>query len=116
MVVLQTPANRYICHIRSSAPVNGFRLSVEVLFDSVRKDSGMVIGIFLTGMGIDGSQAILRMKEQGSHTICQICNTSIVWGMTGTAVELGAADKTLPINRISPHIIKQVQKFKLPNR
>jgi chemotaxis response regulator CheB len=54
MVVVQTLANGYICHIRRSAPVNGFRLSVEVLFDSVRKASGMVIGILLTGMGIDG--------------------------------------------------------------
>jgi hypothetical protein len=48
---------------------------------------GIAIGILLTGMG-----------------------------MAGTAVELGAADKTLPINRISSHIIKQVQKFQLPNR
>ena len=117
MAVVQNPVNDYICHIRRSAPVNGFRPSVEVLFDSVRKASGeKAIGILLTGMGVDGSQALLRMKEQGSHTICLDRNTSIVWGMAGTAVKLGAADKILPINRIAPHLIKQVQKFQLPNR
>jgi chemotaxis response regulator CheB len=75
--------------ILGGEPVNGFRPSVEVLFDSVRKASGDGHWYFINWYVIDGSQAILRMKEQGNHTICQDRNTSIVWIMAGTAVELG---------------------------
>ncbi len=112
MVIVKNSAGGYICQIRKIAPVNGFRPSVEVLFDSVRKASGKEgIGILLTGMGFDGSKALLRMKEQGIHTICQDRDTSIVWGMARTAIELGAVDKILPIKNIGNHLIKQIQKF-----
>ncbi|MBA6338674.1 hypothetical protein H4J57_15890 [Colwellia sp. BRX8-7] len=89
MVVVQIPANGYICHIRRSAPSMVLDRPLKCYLTLLGKLVGMVIGILLTGMGIDGSQAILRMKGQGNHTICQDRNTSIVWRMAGTAVELG---------------------------
>ncbi|MGL4476214.1 MAG: protein-glutamate methylesterase/protein-glutamine glutaminase, partial [Shewanella sp.] len=70
-------------------PVNRHKPSVEVLFNSVAECAGQQsIGVMLTGMGKDGAQGLLAMKEQGSHNICQDEATSVVWGMPGAAVAI----------------------------
>ena len=59
------------------------------------------VGVLLTGMGEDGAAALKEMHMAGAFTIAQDEKTSIVWGMPGAAVSLGAADKVLPLERIA---------------
>lgn len=73
-------------------PVNRFRPSVSVLFESVLKgklaqDS---LGIILTGMGKDGSKEMLMLREAGTVTIGQSKDSCVVYGMPRAAEELGA--------------------------
>ena len=85
------------------------RPSVDVLFHSVAKNAGAnAMGILLTGMGSDGAEGLLAMKESKSYTIAQDEATSIVYGMPGEAVKLGAACDVLPLNEISDRIIKRL--------
>jgi two-component system chemotaxis response regulator CheB len=96
----------YFCQLDQEAPVNRHRPSVEILFDSVCKAVGTrALAILLTGMGADGAQALLRLREAGAMTIAQDETTSVVWGMPGAAVRLGAAEKILPLDKIPRAIL-----------
>lgn len=97
-----------ICKLERSDPINRHRPSVEVLYHSVIDTAGKnSMGVLLTGMGADGSQALLDMRKNGCFTIAQDEATSVVWGMPGVAVKLGGATKTLPLHKISNAILQQ---------
>jgi two-component system chemotaxis response regulator CheB len=101
----------YYCHVFDAERVNLHKPSVEVLFDSVTEHCAKnTIGIMLTGMGNDGAQAMLRMKQAGSYNIIQDKNSSVVWGMPGAAHELGAGDTTLPLGNIAGHVITALKR------
>ncbi|MEJ0007398.1 MAG: chemotaxis response regulator protein-glutamate methylesterase [Steroidobacteraceae bacterium] len=100
---------RYICRIDHSALVNRHRPSVDVLFQSVARATGArSIGVLLTGMGRDGAQGLLEMRNAGSQTIAQDESSSVVWGMPGEAVALGAAQLVLPLSAIAAKLIALV--------
>jgi len=93
---------RYRCRLRDDAPVNRHRPSVDVLFRSVAEQVGPnAVGVILTGMGADGARGLKEMRSRGAHTIAQDEKSSVVWGMPGAAVALGAVDCILPIERIA---------------
>ncbi len=96
----------YICKLEKSEPVNRHRPSVGVLFDSVTECAGKnAIGVIMTGMGADGAESLLRMKQAGIPTVAQDEETSVVWGMPGAAVKLGAADEILPLGKIAGRVL-----------
>ena len=81
--------------------VNGARPSISRLFDSVTQAYGSrALGVLLTGMGRDGAEELKCMKEAGSVTIAQDRESSIVYGMPGEAIRLGAATYVLPLDDI----------------
>lgn len=83
-------------------PENGMRPSVSCLFRSVARVFGKeAIGVLLTGMGRDGAEELKIMKGQGAMTIAQNEETSVVYGMPGEAVSLGAAMHVLSPEEIS---------------
>jgi two-component system chemotaxis response regulator CheB len=85
----------------TAPPENGMRPAVSALFRSVTDVYGkMVIGILLTGMGRDGVQELLLMKQKGAITIAQDQASSVIYGMPGEAVSLGAATFVLSPDRI----------------
>jgi len=97
---------RWICKLDDGSPVNRHKPSVDVLFRSVAQEAGYnAIGVILTGMGKDGAQGLLEMRQAGSPTIAQDEATSVVWGMPGEAVAIGAAVEELPLQRIAPRVL-----------
>ena len=98
---------RWRCKLSDDVPVNRHKPSVDVLFRSVANAAGPnAMGIILTGMGKDGAQGLKDMQDSGAHTIAQDEATSVVWGMPGSAVELGAAREVQPLERISGRIMQ----------
>lgn len=94
-----------------SEPVNRHKPAVEVLFDSVCSVAGAnVVAALLTGMGKDGAEALLRLKEVGAHTIAQDQQSSVVWGMPGAAVQIDAAREVLPLEKISARMLHLCRK------
>lgn len=77
------------------------------MFESVAKFAGPnAMGIMLTGMGADGAKSMLEMQKQGAFTVAQDEKSSVVWGMPGAAVKLGAVDKEVSLSKVANEIIK----------
>lgn len=92
---------RYVCRLDNGVPVNRHKPSVDVLFRSVAQQAGAnAIGVILTGMGKDGAVGLKEMREAGCPTIAQDEATSVVWGMPGEAVAIGAAVQVLPLQEV----------------
>lgn len=88
---------------------HGFRPSVSALFDSAAESHGAdACGVLLTGMGSDGSDGLLRLRRSGALTIAQDEASSAVWGMPRAAIDLGAAERILPLSSISEAIKRAV--------
>ncbi len=103
--VIQEGAH-YVCRLDDGPPVNRHKPSVDVLFRSVADAAGSnSIGVLLTGMGEDGAAGLKQMRDLGAMTIAQDRDTSVVWGMPGAAVKLGAADQVLSLNSVSRAIL-----------
>ncbi len=95
------------CQLTKGEKVNRHRPSVDVLFESVARGMGNnCSAALLTGMGQDGAQGLLRLRECGAHTIAQDQRSSVVWGMPRVAIELGAASEVLPLERVARALLK----------
>ena len=82
------------------------RPAVEILFNSVAKYAGQnAVGAILTGMGKDGAQGLLNMRNAGAATVAQDEKTCVVFGMPKEAIELGAAQVIKPLNQITQTIL-----------
>ena len=98
---------RWVCRLDEGDRVNRHRPSVEVMFDSAGDAVGKdLIAVMLTGMGADGAQAMLRLRQKGCYTIAQNEQTAVVWGMPGAAVAIGAASEVLPLPAIGQALVK----------
>lgn len=87
--------------------VSGHRPSVDMLFQSVARIAGdRALGVLLTGMGADGAQGLLQIRNAGSPTIAQDEASCVVYGMPRVANEIGAAGEVLPIGKISRRVLE----------
>ena len=91
--------------------VNGHRPSVEVLMKSAATALGKhAVGVMLTGMGGDGAKGLLAMREAGARTMAQDEASCVVFGMPRVAWELGAAERLVPLNKISDVVLNWLNK------
>ena len=101
----------YHCKLNDGVPVNRHKPSVDVLFRSVAGSAGKnTIAVLLTGMGNDGAQGLKELQESGAVTIAQDKESSVVWGMPGSAVKLDAADSVLPLHHIAGAVLSHTHK------
>ncbi len=106
LMVVRSGAD-YIIKLNDGPPVSRHKPSVDVMFRSVAQNVGPnAMGVMLTGMGADGAEGMLEMKEQGSYNIAQDEQTCVVWGMPGAAVKIGAVDKEFGLSHVANEIIK----------
>ena len=62
--------------------------------------------MLLTGMGRDGAQGLLEMRQAGARTIAQDEASSVVYGMPRAAVEIGAAEHQYSLARIGHAVVE----------
>ena len=87
--------------------------SVDVLFESVAEVySPNAVGVLLTGIGKDGAEGLLKMKERGCHTIAESEETAVVYGMPKAAKEMGAAVEILPSYKIASAIKNAMKRIR----
>lgn len=108
-MVLKRSGSRYYVGVKDGPMVHHQRPAVDVLFNSVAQYAGAnAIGVILTGMGSDGAQGMLKMKEAGARTIAQDEESCVVFGMPKEAIKLNAVDRVTPLGQISNAIVQMI--------
>lgn len=80
-----------------------YRPSCNVLLNSVANVYGsQSVGIILSGMGRDGAMGMLEIHQAGGDTLAQDEGSSTIFGMNKVAIDMGAVQKILPVDKISP--------------
>ena len=106
---LARSGSNYVIALDDTAPVNRHRPSVEVLFRSVALlAAGNALGVMLTGMGRDGADAMVEMRNAGCFNIAQDEASSVVFGMPREAIAAGAVDTVLPLTDIAACLLRQL--------
>jgi two-component system, chemotaxis family, protein-glutamate methylesterase/glutaminase len=83
-----------------------------VLFHSAAEAAGArAVGVILTGMGSDGAQGMLRMRQAGARTIAQDEASCVVFGMPREAIALGAIEQVLRLDRMADAIVQTVGRL-----
>lgn len=114
-LLLKRSGAHYIAQLNQGPLVNRHRPSVDVLFRSAANVAGAnALGIILTGMGKDGVQGLLEMKQVGSHTIAQDEASCVVFGMPKEAIAAGAAREVLPLQNIAHRAMEYLLSHNLP--
>lgn len=110
-LTIATSGAKKVCRIIQTEKVNRHRPAVDVMFNSILDYYGSkVVAVMLTGMGADGANGMLRLKQAGAITYAQDQATSVVWGMPQAAFNIGAVDEVLPLQNISQQMLKSAQK------
>jgi two-component system chemotaxis response regulator CheB len=93
---------------QSDTPPEHFcKPAVDPMFRSVAKAcGGGCLGVVMTGMGSDGAQGAVALRQRGNPVIVQDEASSVVWGMPGSVVAAGAADAVFSADRISSGILE----------
>jgi two-component system chemotaxis response regulator CheB len=99
----------YYVKLHQNPPMHSVRPAADYLMKSVAKYAGKnAMGVVLTGMGKDGAEGLLEMKNAGAYTVAQNEETCVVYGMPAAAVALGAADKVMALDKIAGELLKQL--------
>lgn len=107
-ILLKRSGARYYVETKDGPLVSRHRPSVDVLFRSTARYAGSnAVGVIMTGMGDDGAQGMLEMKEAGAYNFAQDEATCIVYGMPKEAVKKGAVDKILPLHHIAGSVLRE---------
>nr|MBN2278469.1 chemotaxis response regulator protein-glutamate methylesterase [candidate division Zixibacteria bacterium] len=105
-MLLARSGAQYYVRVKTGPLVNRHRPSVGVLFKSIAQYAGAnAVGVILTGMGNDGAEGMLEMKNNGAYTIAQDEKTCIVFGMPKEAIKLGAIDQVEALDNIPARIL-----------
>lgn len=109
LLLRQTPAG-YSAELSQGPPVNRHRPSVDVLFRSAANCAGAnAVGVILTGMGKDGAQGMLEMKQAGAHNFAQDEASCVVFGMPKEAIACGAVDEVVPLRQMGQRVYSWLQ-------
>ncbi len=110
MEVVRSGRN-YIVHCHPGAKVSGHCPSVDVLFSSMAKNVAIrMVGIIMTGMGRDGADGLLRMRQKGAFTIGQDKESCVVYGMPMVAYNIGAVTVQASCDNIPSVLLNHLKK------
>ena len=106
-LVLRRQGAGYRVEIVGGPYVARHRPSVDVLFRSAAIAAGpAALGMLMTGMGDDGARGLGEMRAAGARTLVQDEASSVVWGMPGEAMRMGAADRAVPLDGLADEITR----------
>ncbi len=100
----------YVCELLQTPPYNRHRPAVDVLFNSAAAQArGNAVAALLTGMGKDGAQGMLAMREAGAWTIGQDQESCVVYGMPREAAQIGACCEVSPLTQVADRLMAAAQ-------
>ena len=110
-MILERLKDKVKVNIKNHSDSDKYIPSVDVMMKSAAETyERKVMGIVLTGMGNDGRDGMLEIKNKGGYTVAESEESSVVFSMPQAVISAGAADKVLPLEEIPNEIIKKVKK------
>lgn len=104
---LAKSGGKFVCRLTDDPPVSGHRPSVDVLFRSAARIAGAdIVGVILTGMGKDGSEGMVELRQAGATTLGQDEASSLIYGMPRVAFERGAVQRQYALNDMADAILE----------
>jgi two-component system chemotaxis response regulator CheB len=95
-----------VCRLSDAPPVGGHRPAVDVLFRSAARTVGpSAVGVILTGMGKDGADGLLELRQSGAITLGQDEESALIYGMPRVAFERGAVMHQRPLTHLADAIL-----------
>lgn len=108
---IRRAASGHVIELLATPPVNRHRPAVDVLFDSAASIVGkQAVAVILTGMGKDGAQGMLRMRQAGARTFGQDEASCVVYGMPREAFLIGAVEEQYPLEEISRKVLQAANR------
>ncbi len=98
----------------TSSPKTVFMPCVNVTMESVLAAFGgkNVVGVLMTGMGDDGADAMVKIRNAGGITIAEDESTAVVFGMPKEAIDRGGAEIVVPSYKMAEAIIRAVKRMR----
>jgi two-component system chemotaxis response regulator CheB len=108
-MLLRRRGDGYYVHLKQGPKIWYQRPAVDMLFHSAAELVGnnAVAGV-LTGMGSDGAEGLLQLRNKGCRTFAQDEKSCVVFGMPRVAMELGAAERMLGLTDIATYLVSAV--------
>jgi two-component system, chemotaxis family, protein-glutamate methylesterase/glutaminase len=104
----------YFIKLHQQPYLHSVRPAADHLLKSVANlADGEAMGVVLTGMGKDGAEGLLKMKNSGCYTIAQDKDTCTVFGMPKAAIDAGAISRILPLEQIAGELLHQLKAKKI---
>lgn len=107
--------DQFVIDYDKSGRWDGLPTSVDSLFGSatVVCADWQVFTLTLTGMGSDGVEGLQKLRNYDNvYSVAQDEDSSVVWGMAGSAWNAGLIDKQLPLQAIAAHLISSLKSMK----
>ncbi len=105
-MVLKRSGAYYLTELNDDEPMSLHRPSVDKLFLSAVPNVGAnAVAILLTGMGKDGAQGMLALRQKGVYTVAQDEASCVVFGMPREAIQLGGADAVVDLGKVTEHVL-----------
>ena len=102
--------SRYTVSCTPDEKVSGHRPSVDALFFSMAEHVRCkMVGIIMTGMGRDGADGLLKMRQAGAYTIGQDKESCVVYGMPMVAQNIGAVQIQASCENIAAVLLRQLK-------
>ena len=95
--------------LTESPTLHGVRPAIDITLSSlVRTFNSRMVGVILTGMGVDGAAGLKSIRDAGGFTIAECQSTCVVYGMPKAAAELDAVDRVVPLGDMAKAIVDAV--------
>jgi two-component system chemotaxis response regulator CheB len=93
--------------LSTEPPLGNQRPSATLLFQSMAQSLGRRgLGVILTGMGEDGAQGLVELRQAGGYAVAEDESTAVVYGMPAAAARMGGVNVSLPLDLIAPRILR----------
>jgi two-component system, chemotaxis family, protein-glutamate methylesterase/glutaminase len=93
--------------LSTEPPLRNQRPSATMLFQSMAHSLGRRgLGVILTGMGEDGAQGLVELRQAGGYAVAEDESTAVVYGMPAAAARMGGVNVSLPLDLIAPRILR----------
>jgi two-component system chemotaxis response regulator CheB len=110
-LLVQASTSGYLAQVKDGPLVSRHRPSVDVLFRSVAKSAGAhAVGVIMTGMGNDGAQGLLEMRNTGALTIAQDEASCVVFGMPKEAIARNAVVAVVSLHRLAQTTLRMLDQ------